>query len=78
MSDSMSQHCPNCEAQAAEIERLRLECQAQYDRGYYDGRQNDGAEQERAKIVAWHRTCPPHIAHCFAAADAIEAKEHLK
>jgi hypothetical protein len=23
MSDSMSQHCPNCEAQAAEIERLR-------------------------------------------------------
>ncbi len=25
------------EAQAAEIERLREECQAQYDRGYYDG-----------------------------------------
>jgi hypothetical protein len=23
MSDSMSQHCPNCEEQAAEIERLR-------------------------------------------------------
>jgi len=23
MSDSMSQHCPNCEAQAAEIEKLR-------------------------------------------------------
>jgi len=23
MTDSMSQHCPNCEAQAAEIERLR-------------------------------------------------------
>jgi hypothetical protein len=23
MSDSMSQHCPNCETQAAEIERLR-------------------------------------------------------
>jgi len=23
MIDSMSQHCPNCEAQAAEIERLR-------------------------------------------------------
>jgi hypothetical protein len=22
-SDSISQHCPNCEAQAAEIERLR-------------------------------------------------------
>jgi len=36
--DSLSQHCPNCEAQAAEIERLREECQAQYDRGYYDGR----------------------------------------
>lgn len=26
------------ESQAAEIERLREECQAQYDRGYYDGR----------------------------------------
>lgn len=26
------------EAQAAEIERLRVECQAQYYRGYYDGR----------------------------------------
>jgi len=35
------------------------------------------AAEERTKIVAWHRTCPPHIAHCFDAADAIEAKEHL-
>ena len=26
-----------CEAQAAEIERLRVEAKAQYDRGYYDG-----------------------------------------
>ena len=32
-----TQHCPNCEAQAAEVERLRVEAQAQYDRGYYDG-----------------------------------------
>ena len=32
-----TQHCPNCEAQAAEIERLRVEVKAQYDRGYYDG-----------------------------------------
>jgi hypothetical protein len=32
-----TQHCPNCEAQAAEIERLRIEAQAQYDRGYYEG-----------------------------------------
>ena len=23
MADSLSQHCPNCEAQAAEIEKLR-------------------------------------------------------
>ena len=23
-ADSLSQHCPNCEAQAAEIERLRM------------------------------------------------------
>ena len=33
-----TQHCPNCEAQATEIERLRIEAEAQYDRGYYDGR----------------------------------------
>ena len=32
-----TQHCPNCEAQATEIERLRVEAKAQYDRGYYDG-----------------------------------------
>ncbi len=32
-----TQHCPNCEAQAAEIEQLRVKAQAQYDRGYYDG-----------------------------------------
>jgi len=60
-----------------EIDRLRLECQAQYDRGYYDGRQNDGAE-ERAKIVAWLREneeiydwSPPTIAA------AIIDQEHL-
>lgn len=35
------------------------------------------AAEERAKIVEWLRTAP-HIAHCFDAADAIEAKEHLK
>jgi hypothetical protein len=44
---------------------------------YLTGFEN-GRESERAKIVEWHRTCPPHIAHCFDAADAIEAKEHLK
>jgi len=32
-----TQHCPNCEAQAVEIERLRIEAEAHYDRGYYDG-----------------------------------------
>ena len=32
-----TQHCPNCEAQAAEIERLRVEAKAQFDRGYYEG-----------------------------------------
>jgi hypothetical protein len=65
------------EDQAAEIARLRLECQAQYDRGYYDGRQNDGAE-ERAKIVAWlleteeiYDWSPPTIAA------AIIDQEHL-
>ena len=64
------------EAQAAEIDRLQLECQAQYDRGYYDGRQFDGAE-ERAKIVAWIErryasTISENIVQC------IEAEEHLK
>jgi len=79
-------NCKECniemlEAQLAnaeqEIDRLRLECQAQYDRGYYDGRQNDGAE-ERAKIVAWLREneeiydwSPPTIAA------AIIDQEHL-
>jgi hypothetical protein len=35
------------------------------------------AAKERANIAAWLRGAP-HIAHGFAAADAIEAKEHLK
>ena len=63
------------EAQAAEIEKLQLECKAQYDRGYYDGRRYDGAE-ERAKIVAWLRET---IFNCTLAdiPSAIEAEEHL-
>jgi hypothetical protein len=66
------------EAQAAEIERLRLECQAQYDRGYYDGRQYDGAE-EREKIVAWLLNIGPEVNMTqYDVADAVEEKEHLK
>ena len=71
------------EAQAAEIEKLRLECQAQYDRGYFDGRQYDGAE-ERAKIVAWlmreEEGYPSSEYSGFAAMirQSIEAGEHLK
>ena len=69
------------EAQAAEIDRLKLECQAQYDRGYYDGRQNDGAE-ERAKIVAYLRNDKIVLSMDGSKEDvvasAIEAKEHLK
>jgi hypothetical protein len=75
--DCKCEYVSMVEAQAAEIDRLRLECQAQYDRGYYDGRQNDGAE-ERAKIVAWLREneeiydwSPPTIAA------AIIDQEHL-
>ena len=70
-------------AQAAEIERLQLECKAQYDRGYYDGRRYDGAE-ERAKIVAWlmreEKGYPSTEYSGFAAMirEEIEAKEHLK
>ncbi len=37
-SDDPLEAADRIEAQAAEIERLREECQAQYDRGYYDGR----------------------------------------
>ena len=36
----MAQRIKELEAENA---RLQLECQAQYDRGYYDGRQFDGA-----------------------------------
>lgn len=63
------------EAQAAEIERLQLECKAQYDRGYYDGRRYDGAE-ERAKIVAWLRSKDTYDFDDLAI--DIEAGEHLK
>lgn len=59
--DGRNGHNPLCLEAADSIEqleaenaRLQLECQAQYDRGYYDGRQFDGAE-ERAKIVAYAR-----------------------
>jgi hypothetical protein len=45
-----------------------------HDQGYYDGRQYDGAE-ERAKIVAYLRKT---FGFDSEAADAIEAKEHLK
>jgi hypothetical protein len=37
MSDSLSQHCPNCEAQAAEIERLREEVKDLIDELAYHG-----------------------------------------
>jgi hypothetical protein len=68
MTDSMSQHCPNCEAQAAEIERHR----------------EQAAAEDRAKIVAWlydeQREYPRTEYSGFAAmiAEMIEAKEHLK
>ena len=35
------------------------------------------AAEERSLVVDFFRRAP-HIAHCFDAADAIEAKEHLK
>lgn len=69
------------EALAAENERLQLECKAQYDRGYYDGRQYYGAE-ERAKIVAWLRSDKIVLSMDGSAEDvvasAIEAGDHLK
>jgi hypothetical protein len=83
-AETTARYDAKIDALEAEIEKLRLECQAQYDRGYYDGRRYDGAE-ERAKIVAWMRkpiiggdnlepVCDTHA----QAADAIEAGEHLK
>ena len=53
-----TQHCPNCEAQAAEIERLRVEARAQYDRGYYDGCthpivRHDALKIARERITEW-------------------------
>ncbi len=36
------------------------------------------AAEERSLVVDFFRRAPHHIAHCFDAADAIEAKEHLK
>lgn len=69
------------EALAAENAQLQLECKAQYDRGYYDGRQYDGAE-ERAKIVAWLRSDKIVLSMDGSAEDvvasAIEAGDHLK
>ena len=38
------------EAQAAEIERLRVEVKAQYDRGYYDGRTRSALEARGLEI----------------------------
>jgi hypothetical protein len=77
------------EAQAAEIERLRAEAEAHYDRGYYDGYTHlieaimqIGAEQERAKTVAWLRSDRIVVTMDGSAEDviasAIEVGEHLK
>jgi hypothetical protein len=46
------------EAQAAEIERLRVEARAQYDRGYYDGCthpivRHDALKIARERITEW-------------------------
>jgi hypothetical protein len=74
MTDSLSQHCPNCEAQAAEIERLREEV----EKWVFYTRQTmlmykDIQLEERAKIVAWL-----HEAGYRQIAVAVEAGEHLK
>ena len=52
-----TQHCPNCEAQAAEIERLQVEAKAQFDRGYYDGSthpivRHDALREENERLRA--------------------------
>lgn len=76
-AETTARYDAKIDALEAEIEKLRLERQAQYDRGYYDGRQYDGAE-ERAKIVAWLRlNSTPHN-DIDEWADEIEAGAHLK
>lgn len=41
MGEDLRRAADRIEALSAENERLQLECKAQYDRGYYDGRQYD-------------------------------------
>ena len=62
-ADSLSQHCPNCEAQAAEIEKLEANINSKAHfieaiMGHMDLQFAAGAAEERAKIVAWLRNNP--------------------
>lgn len=55
MTDSLSQHCPNCEAQAAEIERLRealrdIQIEAERERGNWTHLKQVIARKARAAL----------------------------
>jgi hypothetical protein len=72
MTDSLSQYCPNCEAQANTIEELR----AANERWAIAFKQ----AEERAKIVAYARG---HGGNAWSRdvlyfAEKVEAGEHLK
>jgi len=74
MTDSLSQYCPNCEAQANTIEELR----AANERWVIAFKQ--AAAEERAKIVAYARG---HGGNAWSRdvlyfAEKVEAGEHLK
>lgn len=45
---------------------------------YFARHRETAAAEERAKIVAWLRDNPDHLAHKGWLAAQIEAKEHLK
>jgi hypothetical protein len=74
-----TQHCPNCEAQAAEIERLRVEAQAQFDRGYYDGctRQPTQSDALRIKLLEDALVAVVEATRAYLPPDGIDAKECL-
>ena len=70
MTDSLSQYCPNCEAQANTIEELR----AANERWAIAFKQV--AAEERAKIVAWLRHKPDGTLEEQLLGYAIKRGEH--
>lgn len=81
MNDILSQHCPNCEEQAAEIEKLRRDHASAVNEANIAKARLKGVQKQwvadRTKIVAWLQTNPDPIVRNWISAQ-IEAGEHLK